>query len=1149
MAKIQHLEHESQPIGPGMLIGDFLIGKMIGCGGMGRVFAAVDQRNGEAIAIKTLLSNGAVDLEFFRREIETLSVIRHPGLVPLRAHGVFREHPWYAMDLLEGSTLRDALAQLHQPSAERGPESWIPTSGVRRADAGSGPAAPSPLPASFSPELVPVSSPQDLIRVCTEVLQVLAYIHDKGVVHGDVKPENIFLNRELRPVLVDLGLTSAFDLPRERLALLPRSAGSVAYMAPERLRGALPDARADLYAVGCILYECLTGQHPFMRSTVEATTLAHLRAQVVPPSRLRPDIPRQLDALVLRLLARDAADRPGYALDAIEVLSGTASGSGIGSPDDGSRSSYLHRAPLVCREAELDRLRELLDEAAAARGNAVLIRGKAGIGKTRLVLELLDVAMARGAVVLHLECRAPDLRLNQPWLQPLEALVRSLSERVSLNTRDGLLELGAALHAVSERNGQGPAQETRLQTLVSAVLAACAEHTVVVVFDDLHRADELTLSFVQQLLAKDIRDSSLLLVCTAQEAAVARDLPLGSTEQLELGPLGESEIETLVNAMLALEFPSPTLIQRAQRISEGNPAILGHYLRALIGAGVLRRNRHQGWYLASPLDYQPARVHEDEAPVASIRALFEWRIDALTLAELRLASIAALLNVSFDAEMLSVLATESKSSVEAALEALCRHEILERRPDGYYRFSHELLREILEARLPVQRPQRLHRRAAALLWRRRAEAGVAASVLAHHLSRCGAHHKAAASYSNAARGALHTHRRQDALDFLEASARELLLLRRAEFAYAAELLELYELQGDTAVGLRQYAKAQRAFSEALRYVGNDAVARARQHRKLAGAHQRDHDQALHHLQQALTALATVDLQPKAHRNEWIQVNLDTMWVYYWRQRTSELLEIAQRIGPDVSSFGSDEQRASLNFNLSVGLMQHHRYVTGDTEVWHIEQALNLYEKLEQHANVAMCRFVRSMLLLCAGKLELAEQGFETVLAISSKATSVTIRIRALTYLCILQRKRRDTERVRKLASAAYAMAIEHDMREYQGTAMANLAWVAFSDGALAECERLARAAVSAWDASPLNVFRWTGLLPLMGALLSRPEQASDSEELAALAQSMLDVTQQQLPTELEEALERVHAARFATSSETRTLARRALEIAVASGLM
>lgn len=1149
----------SSALGPGKNLGHYELVTELQSGGMGRVFLAIDRRSGHRVAIKTLVSRDAVGTESFRREIETLSTLHHPAVVPFREHGLSEGQPWYAMDLLEGCTLRDVLEAHKLASGAASPrESWVPTSGVRRHDdASAEPGRPGPLPIAALARAH--SSAEEKLRICAQVFEALAHVHALGLVHADIKPENIFLRQDLQPVLVDFGLASCFDAPRERLALVPRSLGSVAYMAPERLRGALPDARADLYAMGCVLYECLVGRHPFRRDTIEATTLAHLRVEVVPPSRFRPEIPRQIDALVLRLLAKSADDRLGYAKDALEVLSESAAGNAA-SAEHLLHSSYLYRAPLVGRSLPLSRLRAALDAADAGTGAGITVRAASGLGKTRLVLELVDLALNRGAAVFHLECAPPAAPTVQPWLQPLQALLRMLDEQLppgnegasNAPLQQALDELVARQPGRSPNDAEPAARERLLQGLVSGLLAACATSAVLLVLDDVERADDLTLELAQRILRSEIVSKRLLVVIT-QCPSEARGEPLdGLCEELLLHPLGEAEVDTMVRSMLALDHPPPSLIQQAHRVCEGNPALLGHYLRALIAAGVLRRNRHHGWHLDSPLEAETERTERprlEDVPVATLSAVFEWRIAALSPDELRIAGIAALLDVSFDLPLLAKVARAPLAEISITLGSLCRQQVLERQAPDRYRFAHQLLCRALDERLEPDAARRLHRRAAAVLWAERSRGSTAPGVLARHLSRCGSRKKAAESFATAAKSYVLAYRRQDALDSFRAAIAELLKIESGSSRFWLELAELHEQAGDVASELRQYAAAQGAYGQALPFASSDGVTLARLHRKLAGAFQRDYDRSLAQLKKAIAALETADRSHPEYRNEWHQVNLDTMWVHYWRQETDNLLRIAESIFPEVERFGTARQRASLHFNLSVGLMQRNRYVTGATELEHVEQALQLYEQLESRPNVAMCRFVRSMILLLSNQLPEAEAGFEAVLAISEKATSVTIRIRALTFLCILQRKNRSRERVRKLATAAYSLASAHDMLEYQGTAMANLAWVAFHDGALAECERLARAAIVAWDASPLNVFRWTALLPLMATVLSRPERPSDAAELAEIAEGLLHVSQQLLPATLSHHLEQLRGDRGSSASVARDRARLALESASHLALM
>ena len=1118
-------------IGLGSRLDEYEVVALLEEGGMGRLFVARSVVSGERVAVKTLRSREPGMITHFRREIGVLSTLRHPVIVPFRAHGVADGEPWYAMDLLEGVTLKDALPA-PVVSAPAGDDSLAPGSGVRLR-----------------------LSTEQLLAICVKLFEALECIHGHGIVHGDIKPDNVCLRDGEEPVLVDFGVAMAFDRPRERLELLPQSIGSVLYIAPERLRGGLPDARADLYAMGCLLYQCLTGQHPFVRGTLDATKLAHLNAAVLPPSRLNPELPRALEALVLRLLAKSPADRPGYARDALEVLRAPSRAALHLRDSARSRQGYLHRAPLVGRGAELELLREQLAAARGGWGGRVLIRGETGIGKTRLALELLQRAAEAGGAVFHLECVEPREAQTQAWLEPLQALLRALDElppgtisyaharasRAALS----LLNEGPALTA--ERHTA--AREDFLQGLITALLALAAE-CVVMVVDDVHHADDLTRELVRRLAASERAETRLLLVCTAAPEPALDPAFLALFETATLAPLGEAEVDAAIRSMLAVDFPSPSLIENAYEVSQGNPYVLGVYLRALIDEGVLCRDRHRGWQLDWQRgDTAPGEHAKPPRVVSSVTALFEWRLQKLGPAEVSLASRAALLGTSFDAPTLAAIAKQPLALVKLTLSALCRHEILEPLGAERYRFGHATLTRLLASHVAAHEAKLVHRRTAAVL--RTLPAGTPAlpSELARHLSACGSHRKAARHFAAAARFYLEGFRREQALECFDAAVRELMLCRAAARLYPDELFELYEATGDIAVALRKYQTATTAYRQALAFVGADPIRTARQYRKLAGAQQRDRERSQASLRRAIMVLDAASVRAADYHVEWIQVHLDMMWGHYWKHESDAMLAIGRRIAPDVAAFGTSVQRASLEFNLAVGLMQHHRYVTSESELAHAERALTLYAALEDRPNVAMCRFVRSMILLFAGDLDRAELGFEAVLNVSEKATSVTIRVRALTFLCILQRRRRARERVRKLATAAHSLAKEHDMLEYQGTAMANLAWVALEDGEFGECERLVTAAIAAWNASPLNVFRWTGLLPWMATVVAREPAPGDAAELAGVAAELLHPSQQRLPDPLVAELMRLGTVEATASESAHVIARRAVALAVELGLI
>jgi eukaryotic-like serine/threonine-protein kinase len=239
----------------------------LGRGGMATVFLAEDLKHHRQVAIKVLDPEvaAAIGPERFRREIETVAKLAHPHVLPLHDSGEAGGLLFYVMPFVVGESLRDRLARERQLPLE------------------------------------------EALRLVREVADALGYAHRQGVVHRDIKPENILLE-EGHALVADFGVARA-AAGAEKLTVTGVSVGTPAYMSPEQVVGGAADARSDLYALGCMLYEMLAGQAPFTGPTAESVVFQHLNATPPQVTAMRPAVPAGLDPVIAKAMAKSPADR------------------------------------------------------------------------------------------------------------------------------------------------------------------------------------------------------------------------------------------------------------------------------------------------------------------------------------------------------------------------------------------------------------------------------------------------------------------------------------------------------------------------------------------------------------------------------------------------------------------------------------------------------------------------------------------------------------------------------------------------------------------------------------------------------------------------------------------------------------------------
>ena len=759
---------------PGAVIGSYELLRPLGKGGMGIVFEARRRTAAEAVALKTVRTANPYLLSSIRREIQRLRRLSHPGVVRILDDGTHAGLPWYAMELLEGRTLEQEIEWLSESGPKSATASAADTAtfgGNLATLDGTEHAPKNPSPVTFRDERGPLGAQAipDFLTVVRQLCDALVYIHGEGVVHRDLKPSNVFVRDNGQPVLVDFGLVLSYVGPdgREVLQVDSTMGGTIAYMAPEQLYGDLVDARADLFALGCILYEGLTGQLPFP-ATIQSRIHCNFAAPPR-PSLVSPAVEPWLDSLVLQMLAADRRDRVGHASDVSAALAQKAKATvPVSDVIIGSTRSYLYRAGFAGRSAILNDLTNRARQLFLGTGEFILLHGESGSGKTRLLSELVRQATSAKVNVIASECPPIDVTpttnrvVHHGPLAPLRPCLLLLADlcRTSgvchfegLQARH-LLVLAAiepALGDLPEVSVLTDAQTLPVEAVKHRVLTAAVEAIValskraplLLVFDDLQWADELTLDLLSYLASDVVRHARLMVVggfrseeTTAPLAALVegKNVHTVSLERLDVDAVG-----MLVADMLAVSSPPLELVHFVAEHAAGNPFFISEYLHTIVDEGLLRRNRYGEWALAdaaggnASTESWLSRLQRLELP-RTLRAIVERRLRGLDSQLAEVVAIGALLGREFGAELLSELCSLSEPTLADALNDAIRRQILETAGGGRYRFTHDKLREAAYESISDVRKRELHS-AAAVAMERRGVSATELTELANHFSK------------------------------------------------------------------------------------------------------------------------------------------------------------------------------------------------------------------------------------------------------------------------------------------------------------------------------------------------------------------------------------------------------------------------------
>jgi eukaryotic-like serine/threonine-protein kinase len=554
-----------------------------------------------------------------RREAALLAWINHPGLPQVHEVGVAGRRPYLIMELIEGRSLAEVLR-------------------VRPLTVGGA------------------------IRLGIEVAAALGALHRVGLVHRDVKPHNIMIEPDGTARLIDLGMAG-------RAAARPDAevAGTPLYSAPEQ-SGTLNrpvDARTDLYALGAVLHECLTGVPPFTAPDVGELLRLHAAAPPPDPRAARPEVPGTLADVVAKLLAKDPDDRYQTGAGLAADLGRLAADPWTAFPLGAAAGTDAETTPLTGRDREFGALVERWRQAAAGRGGFAVVEGAHGAGKSRLLRELSHLVLDEGTTCLMGACPEDPV--------PLAPLRAALGDRLlAPHTDDPEAFTLAVANALVDLARAGP---------------------VLLCLDDAHRVDEATLA-VLRLLAAGTGEVPLLVVLGRE--AGAPPLPPIVAEHADptvsLGPLDAVGAAELVAALAHGRNVDAELLDRLAARGGTTPLEIREYLAAVVDGGALVPYWGQWRLDTAGLD----RI----ALPGDLRTLVLRRLDGLGGRCRTLLTAAAVIGTRFPVALAVAASGVGPALARRLLAEAAGHGAIRHHDDGYA-FAHEQLRHaLLEAADP-----------------------------------------------------------------------------------------------------------------------------------------------------------------------------------------------------------------------------------------------------------------------------------------------------------------------------------------------------------------------------------------------------------------------------------------------------------------
>jgi len=673
--------------------GRYAILKKLGEGGKGIVYKARDTVLNRVVAVK-MLKSAATDEEAysrFIREAQAVAKLTHPNIVSIHDIGKEEGKQFFVLEYVDGMSLRDLAATYPEGKCDL----------------------------------------ETVLRIGIDVCSALHYAHSQGVLHRDIKPENILITQDGTAKLMDFGLAKMLGQPR--LTQDGIIVGTVAYVAPEVALGKEADDRSDLYSLGAVLYETVTGKPPFPGEDPVKVIFGHIHDYPVSPSRLNPKLPQALSDVIMKLLEKGPERRYQTAADLLGVLRGVGEESLREALVPSHKPSVVVPVPrplgareiqLIDRVGEMDLLRKAVDRSVRGEGSVVFLYGEPGIGKSRLARELGAYARLRGMQVISGRCPA---LFKMDGVPPYVVWNEAIKDYLQVCTPERLYkvigyypsevcklvpEIKQKLGTVPQSPPISPEDErNRLFEAVSQFVTNISkEAPLLVILDDLQWTDQSSLLLLHYF-ARGVHKESLLLLGTYRDTDIDERHPLSPVltelnrerllQSIPLKRMSLDDASEMIKQILEQEDVPAEFCQVVYEKTRGNPFFIEEVMKSLKEEEVIYQEENK-WRIKE--------TSKIEFP-KTVKSVIKTRIGRLDDECQRMLTMASFIGKDFTFRALREVTSLEEDKLLELMESIVKTGLVKEkviRGEGIYSFADVIVRDVLHEEVSLLRHMKLH---------------------------------------------------------------------------------------------------------------------------------------------------------------------------------------------------------------------------------------------------------------------------------------------------------------------------------------------------------------------------------------------------------------------------------------------------------